>query len=659
MKKIILGILFCMFCMALPACKMKDKERAITPVQEAWTQIRPEEDNILHAYTIDQDGNAFLVFSRMGEQGVWLSEYNPAGEETIRLELTNFFQGKTVQFTTICAENGTLYIGCCIFENMAQKALIYKFDMAGKRLDVLTEFPETGEPLRVLAGKECFYLLLGESYSFNGAATEKMAYRYDRTTKELTAIAMIDGMAEVMDISMNMEGNLILYVREENGKTCLLECSEEKNAVRVLKEFEKQKFEHFSMASETRLVYCDDEMSALVLSDITVFSDVIMVYPFGTDFDSQFCVVNDRSISRAENNSVVVVDLAQIEKNNKSIRLLTTEGYAMNKPFSCGFSMLYTEASTDKLALKVLAMDKDFDICLVRGDNSMNRAMKENANFYPLNDVAGIEEFFNECYPYVREAAKAEDGSIWMLPIRMDIPLIVGDTSAEGEISWPKDENITFEEYFGLLASLSDEQEQKAEKSYVQRSFLRSYIVRTQSVDTELFRKMMRLFQKKQDVGNRCVTGLPYMSIYEKGGYILRDVQFDTESVIWNSMRGYGTDAKIYTYPKLEKTEKNAGTCDYFVINPNSDHLKDVISFLESYISYVRNAQEKPFFFRTLDTQGNSVLEQISGIYENGEILFIADPGLYDGYNDVIVGKKDLEEYIRETDSKLKIYFEE
>lgn len=90
MRKIIIGLFLCMFCIALPACRKKEDGKVLAPAQEAWTQIRPEADdilNILHAYTLDSDGNVYLVFEKLGEQGTWLAEFNPAGEETLRLDL--------------------------------------------------------------------------------------------------------------------------------------------------------------------------------------------------------------------------------------------------------------------------------------------------------------------------------------------------------------------------------------------------------------------------------------------------------------------------------------------------------------------------------------------------------------------------------------------
>ena len=659
MKRIRIFLILCLLCIALPACKKKEKEKPQTPVQEAWTQIVPEEGTIITAYAMEQDGGVFLLGNLSEMTEVYLFQYSPEGEELLRQELTESFPEDTLQCSCLCAENGRLYIGGSFFENMTQTAVLYEYDRSEKRMTEMTRLPGCGKLLRILAGKNCFYLLWGEVDLFSGQVAGKKAFRYDKEKKELTAVAMPEGSMEVLDISLNPEQNLVLHAQAESGKSSLLEYSEEKNAVRILKEFETKEFTHFAMASEERLVYCDGSMNALVSYDLSGASDVVMVYPFGIDQDSQIGAANGRSISRGKNNSLVVVNLGEIEKKNKSIRFLTTEGQMGNKPFSCGYSVQYMEVPQDKLALKILAMDRDFDLCYVSGNNPMSRVMKENAVFYPLNEVAGIEDFFNECYAYVQEAATTEDGSIWMLPVRMDLPVIVGDTSASGAVSWPEDADLTFSEYFALLDPLTTEQLAKAEKSYVQKNFLQTYTVKNRSVNTEVFREIMRLFRAKQDVWERCKTDGSYLPSYEKDSYILSDVLHYTESFIRSNLKGYGPDARVYTYPKAEKTERNAGTCDYFVVNPNSEHLEDVIAFLESYILYFRNSKETPFFFHTLDTQGNAVLEQVRSIYENGELIFGVDPELYEGYSDVINGSMDMEEYIARTDAKLKIYFEE
>ena len=64
--------------------------------------------------------------------------------------------------------------------------------------------------------------------------------------------------------------------------------------------------------------------------------------------------------------------------------------------------------------------------------------MKNSNSFYPLNDIPGIEEYLDRCFPYVREAATKEDGTIWMLPF-----LVFVDGMLVQEVKFLQD-NIIF-----------------------------------------------------------------------------------------------------------------------------------------------------------------------------------------------------------------------
>ncbi len=51
--------------------------------------------------------------------------------------------------------------------------------------------------------------------------------------------------------------------------------------------------------------------------------------------------------------------------------------------------------------------------------------MQSSSTFYAFNDIEGVKKYVDGCFPYLKNACTNENGQIWALPIRLDIPVIV------------------------------------------------------------------------------------------------------------------------------------------------------------------------------------------------------------------------------------------
>lgn len=72
-----------------------------------------------------------------------------------------------------------------------------------------------------------------------------------------------------------------------------------------------------------------------------------------------------------------------------------------------------------------------------------------------------------------------------------------------------------------------------------------------------------------------------------------------------------------------------------------------------------RKEEAPPFFKKTVPAKGSFETE-LYALYENGEIAFGIDSDVYLwGLEEMLNGQKDVEEYIRETEKRIKIYFGE
>ncbi|MDE7233969.1 MAG: hypothetical protein K2N29_02810, partial [Ruminiclostridium sp.] len=96
-------------------------------------------------------------------------------------------------------------------------------------------------------------------------------------------------------------------------------------------------------------------------------------------------------------------------------------------PHRNGYAINQTQLDSESFALKVLSLDPGYDIALFQTDSSYAEGMKNSGSFYPLNDVEGVSEFIDCCFPYLKEAVTDENGDIWAFPVVIDLPLIVYD----------------------------------------------------------------------------------------------------------------------------------------------------------------------------------------------------------------------------------------
>lgn len=179
------------------------------------------------------------------------------------------------------------------------------------------------------------------------------------------------------------------------------------------------------------------------------------------------------------------------------------------------------------------------------------------------------------------------------------------------------------------------------------------YFKRYTSVNQELFRKNMEAL--KQLDKNIWLTSYredkKYLFYYER-------YMNDYTNKAYKE-RYYGEDAKIYPMPKLSAGDVNTAFCIMLAVNPESDRLKETLDFIEDYAAWRMKEEAPPFFKEPIPVEGSFEAE-IYTLYENGEIAFGIDSDVYsEGLEEMLDGQKDMEEYIRTTERKLKIYFGE
>lgn len=627
-----LGLLFT--CLGLIGCK-KEKHLATIPAQEAWTVYQTEQ---VVAYTLDTEGNLYTFeyeeMDSVEELSFHLKKYDVEGKLLFSREMEDTL-GSCVK--TMAVKDGILYFAPNIYEEGKMYTVLHSYDLETGEMTKEKGFPYFKQVMRILVGEK-YIFLLGTSSEHVGSGDSR---RYVHTGEKVMYYApeedevLILGIEEPIDIALNPEGHLLLYAHTEEG-FCFFLYDVARDAIKTLAKTEEYKMCNMALCGEENEVLYQTVSRGLVVSSFADLKTESELYPEGLYWDNNLCYVNGRVACISQNGQVVQFLLSEVKKENEKIRYIAT-GMDLSEPYGCGYKMQRINMEEDKFALKVMALDTDFDVCFVNTMYSFSHTMKENGVFYPLNDVPGVQEYLNACFPYVREAATDEDGNIWMLPISVNLPgFVVGEEAQEKGLF---SNVMTLEEYCLMPEGVST--------TILLQNLLRQYFAKNTSVDTAAFRNMMRLLASYDQNRN--------------GGVSEKDYEYVPYEINYRAyyIRLLGDSAKVYSVPKLSVDAKNIGTCVFLAVNPYSDNLDATLDYLSSFIAYTMRREDAPLFFQNRAVEDTTYEKSLYELYQNGEIGFTLDNDIYEGYEEVFLDITKLETYITETERKLNIYFNE
>lgn len=640
-------VVLLLFC---GGCRKKEKIEITLP-QKLWMTY---DTDVVMAYAVDSQENVYTLEYERGREDTgfsddtkcWFRRYDPEGVCRFSKESAGWLAGR-VHAMAYCEEK--VYFAA----KKNEKLMLYACGVDTGEIKEVTGVPGFSHLLRIAAVGDKLYLLGNrEEYSFSTTETGKIL-EYSVTDGRFAALEL-EG---ILDIAGTREGNLLLYQEsgEEAKEYSFLLYNVQRGAVKMLaKMTDKIAVKIAEGPLEGSVVFTRTTKEASVgYAKFSNLKNVAEVYPMINVENSCLVCVNGKLIlpNSFADDSMVVVDLTGATPEEKEIRYFSI-GNGI-EPYGCGFTITRNEVEEDKLVLKLLAQDTDFDMTFVDSWFSPMTGVRDSGCFYPLNDVPGVKEYLDRCFPYVKDAVTDENGDVWMLPVKVDIPLIVCDSRRCREQGYAFGENMTYEEFFAAMDVLSEEErEQTGGLIAFARGFMTAYFYDKKSVDTSEFRQTMNMLKQIEPLLNG------------EGNFFSQDYIFKTARNIStyepNYLYNFGSDGRAYCYPKYDKNAKNVATCQGFVINPKSDNLEQTLRYVATWVAYqMNNSKEIPSFFAVPENRTDSFLGSLYKVYENGAITMGISEDLYWGYLDVVAGTRDLEDYIQETEKKLKIYFGE
>lgn len=368
-------------------------------------------------------------------------------------------------------------------------------------------------------------------------------------------------------------------------------------------------------------------------------------------------------MNNGEERRVERLCVTDVVHENVNIKLLMHDD-TMDKPYGCGYRMDKIVLSSEQFALKVLAQDKDYDVFLLSTNQSCSYNLKENGVFYSLNEVEGVQEYLDACFPYVKELATNEDGDIWMFPVALAIPGIVYNKEycEENSVDF---NSMDFYDFLTFTKKMEAEQPLMTSISslLVYEEFFGSYLKSYDTFDTEAFRNylemMLQIYNEQgewlADIGllsNMTSENIPdFYYMFER--YLYRH--------LLNEQKLGNSDAVgVMGVPGITDGTGNVGTITFLAVNPQSDNLEDSLAYISSLAKYMLET-ENSFILADESTYSDTpYMRDLYQVYANGAVNFAMESEIYwEPFSEYLGGVSELEDVIGEMERRRKIYIGE
>lgn len=337
---------------------------------------------------------------------------------------------------------------------------------------------------------------------------------------------------------------------------------------------------------------------------------------------------------------------------------------AMDFPYGCGFRMKKQILSQEEFALKVLAQDKDFDICLISSINPCAYNLKKNGVFYPLNDVEGVMEYLDACFPYVKEMAMNENGDIWMIPVELSIPglLYNKEYCAKKGIDYEKMDFLEF---------LSFTKEKKAEQSgqtslslmLAEEALFGQYLKTYETFDTEVFRSYAGKFREIYEEQGSWRFDFVLSNELAKGRipeFYYEYVRYLYDYALCEKYLGASDSIGICGIPGVAEGSGNVGTITFIGVNPQSDNLEAILNYIAEFSKYMLTKKDS-FILKDESTYTDTPFtHEWYELYAKGSLCFNMDGEVYwQTFGEYMCGEIELEDAIAEMERRRKLYIGE
>lgn len=376
--------------------------------------------------------------------------------------------------------------------------------------------------------------------------------------------------------------------------------------------------------------------------------------------------VYDGKYYTTQGTDIVITDISLALSGDLSndVHIISAE-YIAAKPNVSGITVSDEIIDYDSFALTVLSQDSSYDICLANSRQTFSATLRDKGSFYPLNDIDGVNEYLEQCFPYLREAATDADGNVWMLPIAVSIPSLAVNPSVCEKFGAEDILTMNGEESINLVIEMGKDSEKckyigSVNLNYYTELMVSAYLMDNDTLDTPKFRSMLQKIKETMfanyDIFYNKSEGL--LQAHLSGDY--SELPFSTVSHDYDYRMLNAGGATLRPVPTLADSTSSVATITYITVNPSAGSLAaacDYVSRLAKQLMADQNSmtlENSPLF------SSDEFYSELKKICGDAKARFSMDNEIFinDIYN-YLEGTSSLDEAITEADRKLRAYLNE
>jgi hypothetical protein len=528
---------------------------------------------------------------------------------------------------------------------------------------------------RVLDG---YLYLLGKRIDYQNTSTQlapnDFAY-YQHPGRVLARVPIQGGDVEIVyenaieTFDINTKGEIVVFAHDsDNGYYfSILENGVDGNATKYYCSDIIRMFDF--VATENGILFIGDtvliigginNLRYLTLEENMAIADVMPNVPanqFGMHYVKGFTYYYNEPYKRIERiqNSVYV----HLSPEIKLLSCLNMQSTL----FSSGYQVTDETVSQEEFALIVLSNDKKYDVCYLSSDMDMSHNLRDKGSFYPLNEVPGVMQYLDRCFPYVKEAATDENGDIWMLPIMTSIEVFQiqkENCEKEGIMLW---EAESLNELVEMVEGIDEHYEHGKEYLFNNRTFsrelLRRYFLEHLTADTRDFRELVKLLKRTYQIEEPVFPDWDVVYEYTKGN--TPNFLFSTSlSIAYQNTASLINSKGLSILPTTGSEKPYVANCIFLTVNPNSDNLNSTLQYITALSGYLSTLQNSGFLSDFAYYTDTEYIRSLYETYQDAIITFQMPWEIYlEDFGRYVNDEIDLEELVREVDRKLDIYLNE
>lgn len=690
MKKLIAAVLSFSIAITLSSCKSEEGNDILNVPAERFIYENAKTKNTLYSVFDVDDSNTLYILNGDGTGIFSVEKYDEKGNalDALSIDILSFEQSTkeqsniTIYPVGIDIYGGKIFILC----NVSNTFKVYEYDITEKKLLQEYAAEDFSNVEKIEANADGIYLIgaLRDGESVSEEFTDESGNDiFFECAQKIIECINVDGEFQRIEteypiaFTARKNGGIIAYAFEKKGGYYFAEFKNNSPEKKVYNN-------SYGMLSDIDLFGSGNDIivsgvnnhklcagTAEANSGISDVLENVSVYlPSDVQCNSNYIFFKSGEDIFSETKKLSRISAAAAKHKGK-VNVISSQ-FLPDMPFSNGFEINSEQLSADMFPTKILTMSDSFDISCFSSEAGYAKNMQSSGAFYPLNDIEGVKEYIDGCFPYLKDACTNEKGEIWALPIKLDIPVIVYNKNNCENAGFDFDSGLTLESLSDIVyKAYEDNLRYDCIRFRFVESMLAQYLQNNDSFDTAEFRELAVFIKEKCGMDIFKLDPLIYSdmmsyNIYKKLGIDDLTDHAEYDGIYFTLLT---TNEEQTTYlsedenisaaplPKLSHEYKNNAVCTFLCINPGAGNLENAKNYISTLTAELANKKNGMMLKSKDSYTDNDYCRALWEIYSEGQIYFAVPSSIYyEGFDSYCAGGTDLETFIRDADEKMKIY---